>query len=39
MPDNPMHDEYRAWPVLMSINKAAELLGVDRKTLTGYCES
>jgi len=24
---------YDSWPVVMSLNKAAQLLGVDRKTL------
>ena len=26
-------DQYKDWPVVMSINKAAKLLGVDSKTL------
>ncbi|MEN6350310.1 MAG: hypothetical protein ABFD08_13050 [Syntrophomonas sp.] len=26
-------EQYRTWPVIMSLNKAATLLGVDRKTL------
>lgn len=26
-------EPYRSWPVVMSRNKAARLLGIDRKTL------
>ena len=26
-------DPYNTWPVVMSKNKAAQLLGIDRKTL------
>lgn len=26
-------EPYADWPVLMSVNKAAKLIGVDRKTL------
>ncbi len=26
-------EPYKSWPVVMSRNKAAQLLGVDRKTL------
>lgn len=26
-------DPYNSWPVVMSRNKAAQLLGIDRKTL------
>lgn len=26
-------EQYRTWPVIMSRNKAAQLLGIDRKTL------
>lgn len=26
-------EPYDSWPVIMSVNKAARLLGIDRKTL------
>lgn len=28
-----LHEQYKEWPVLLSVNHAANLLGVDRKTL------
>lgn len=33
MKDYALPEPYQGWPVLMSRNKAANLLGVDRKTL------